>query len=50
MSQFKNRVKTIKSTGNTNLLLTKNNELYIWSITKKILVQKPTMVYLPKRI
>ena len=50
MSQFKNRVKTIKSTGNTNLLLTKNNELYIWSITKKILLQKPTMVYLPKRI
>ena len=50
MSKFKNKVKTIKSTGNTNMLLTKNNELYIWSITKKIPLQKPTMVYLPKRI
>ena len=32
------------------LLLNKNNELFIWSISKKILIQKPTMVYLPKKI
>jgi len=50
ISKFKNKVKIIKSTGNTNLLLTKNNELYIWSLSKKILLQKPTMIYLPKRI
>ena len=50
ISKFKNNVKIIKTTGNTNLLLTKNNELFIWSITKKILLQKPTMIYLPKRI
>ena len=50
IAQFKNNVKIIKSTGNTNLLVTKNNELYIWSISKKIQLLKPTMVYLPKRI
>ena len=33
-----------------NLLLNKNNELFIWSISKKIQIQKPTMIYLPKRI
>ena len=50
ISKFKNKVKIIKTTGNTNLLLTKNNELFIWSLSKKISLQKPTMVYLPKRI
>ena len=50
ISKFKNKVKIIKTTGNTNILLTKNNELYIWSLSKKIALQKPTMVYLPKRI
>ena len=33
-----------------NLLLNKSNELFIWSNSKKIQLQKPTMVYLPKRI
>ncbi len=50
ITKFKNIAKIIKTTGNMNLLLTKNNELYIWSLTKKIQLQKPTMVYLPKRI
>ena len=50
ITKFKNKVKIIKTTGNTNLLLTKNNELFIWSVTKKIALQKPTMIYLPKRI
>ena len=50
ISKFKNKVKIIKTTGNLNLLLNKNNELFIWSISKKILIQKPTMVYLPKKI
>ena len=50
ISKFKNKVKIIKTTGNMNLLLNKNNELFIWSISKKIKLQKPTMVYLPKRI
>ena len=50
ISKFKNKVKIIKTTGNMNLLLNKNNELFIWSICKKIKLQKPTMVYLPKRI
>ena len=50
ISKFKNKVKIIKTTGNMNLLLNKNNELFIWSNTRKIQIQKPTMVYLPKRI
>ena len=50
ITKFKNKVKILKTTGNTNLLLTKNNELFIWSVSKKIALQKPTMVYLPKRI
>ena len=50
ISKFKNQVKMIKSTGNMNLLLNKSNELFIWSNSKKIQLQKPTMVYLPKRI
>ena len=50
ISKFKNKVKIIKTTGNINLLLNKNNELFIWSVTKKIQLQKPTMVYLPKRV
>ena len=48
--KFKDKVKLLKTTGNTNLLLTKNNELFLWSISKKIALQKPTMIYLPKRI
>ena len=50
ISKFKNNVKIIKTTGNANFLLTKNNELYTWSITKKVQLPNPTMVYLPKRI
>ena len=50
ISKFRNKVKIIKTTGNMNLLLNKNNELFIWSNSKKIKLQKPTMVYLPKRI
>ena len=50
ISKFKNNIKIIKSTGNENLLLTKRNELFIWSITKKIKIQKPTKLYLPKKI
>ena len=50
ISKFKNKVKILKTTGNMNLLLNKNNELFIWSISKKIQIQKPTMVYLPKKI
>ena len=50
ISKFKNKVKMIKTTGNMNLLLTKKNELFIWSLSRKIQLQKPTMVYLPKRI
>ena len=50
ISKFKNKVKILKTTGNMNLLLNKNNELFIWSISKKINLQKPTMVYLPKKI
>ena len=50
ISKFKNRVKLLKTTTNSNLLLTKNNELFLWSLSKKIALQKPTMVYLPKRV
>ena len=50
MSKFKNKIKIIKTTGNMNLLLTKINELFIWSSTRKLKLQKPTMVYLHKRI
>ena len=50
ISKFKNKVKIIKTTGNLNLLLSKNNELFIWSNSKKIQIQKPTMIYLPNRI
>ena len=50
ISQFKNNVNSVKSTGNTNILLTKKNELFMWSISKKIHLQKPTMIYTPKRI
>ena len=50
MSKFKNKIKIIKTTGDMNLLLTKNNELFIWSSTRKLKLQKPTMVYLHKRI
>ena len=50
MEKFKNKVKLLKTTGNINLLLTKNKELFIWSLSKKIALQKPTMIYLPKRI
>ena len=50
ISKFKNKVKILKTTGNINLLLNKNNELFIWSNSKRIQLQKPTMIYLPKRI
>jgi alpha-tubulin suppressor-like RCC1 family protein len=50
ISQFKQMVKAIKTTGNMNLLLTKNYELFIWSLSQKFQLQKPTMVYLPKRV
>ena len=50
LSKFKNIVKIIKTTGNMNLLLTKNNDLYICYVSNTILLQKPTMVYLPNRI
>ena len=50
LQKFKNKIKIIKSSENMNLLLTKNNDLYIWNIcTNDILIQ-PSMIYFPKKI
>ena len=62
LQKFKNKIKIIKSSENMNLLLTKNNELYIWNINTNIIPNisndvinsdiliNPSMIYFPNKI
>ena len=50
LSKFKNKIKSIYSTGNMNLLLTKKNELYFWYICENFNFIQPTLIPLPKKI
>ena len=40
----------LKSTESMNLLLTKNNELFIWNICSNDFLIQPSMIYFPKKI
>ena len=50
LQKFKNKIKAIKSSENMNLLLTKNNDLYIWNICSNDILIQPSMIYFPKKI
>ena len=50
LEKFKNKIKMLKSTESMNLLLTKNNELFIWNICSNDFLIQPSMIYFPKKI
>ena len=50
LSKFKNKIKTIHTSGNMNLLLTKKNDLYIWNFCENYNLIKPTLVPFDKKI
>ena len=50
LQKFKNKIKMIKSSENMNLLLTKNDDLYIWNICSNDILIQPSMIYFPKKI
>jgi len=49
LEKFKNKIKTIKSSENMNLLLTKNNNLYKWDICSNEFLIHPSLIYLPRK-
>ena len=50
LSKFKNKIKSIYSSGNMNLFLTKKNDLYIWYISENLNLIKPTLINIDKKI
>ena len=50
LQKFKNKIKILKSSENMNLLLTKNNELYIWNICDNDILINPSIISFPKKI
>ena len=50
LTQFKNKVKSINTSGNMNILLTKNNELYIWHLNENNNLIQPSLVTFQKKI
>ena len=50
LTKFKNKIKSIHSSENMNLILTKKNELYIWYLCENLNLIQPTLVYLDKKI
>ena len=50
LEKFKNKIKILKSSENMNLLLTKNNDLYIWNICTNDILIHPSLIYFPKKI
>ena len=49
LEKFKNKIKTIKSSENMNLILTKNNNLYKWDICSNEFLIHPSLIYLPRK-
>ena len=50
LSDLKGRIKTIKSSGDTNVAITINNELYVWPYDVATYRNKPLRFHLDKKI
>ena len=50
LQKFKNKIKSLKTSENMNLLLTKENDLYIWNICTSDILINPSLIYFPKKI
>lgn len=50
IQELKGRVKDIKSTGDINLAITTNNELFIWPFEDNKQYHRPLRLYLDKKI
>jgi alpha-tubulin suppressor-like RCC1 family protein len=50
LTRFKNKIKSLYTTGNMNLLLTKKNDLYLWYICENDNLIQPSFIYFPKKI
>ena len=50
LPKFKNKIKSVHSSGNMNLILTKKNELYIWYLCQNYNLIQPTLFAFPKKI
>ena len=50
ITQFKNNVSEIVTTGNSNIILTKQNELFLWHFSKDENLIQPTKLYTDKKI
>ena len=50
LTRFKNKIKSLYTTGNMNLLLTKKNDLYLWYICENDNLIQPSLIYFQRKI
>ena len=50
LSKFKNKIKSVHTSENMNLLLTKKNDLYVWNLCDNFNLIQPSLILLDKKI